>query len=61
MACFYDPVSISVTRASILIYGHDLCFCCDVIKAFFDAITECRANVVGKLLDILQEHNVDDI
>lgn len=58
VACFHNPLSISVTWAAMLIHGHDLCFCCGTVKAFLDVITECRANILEELLGIFPENNV---
>ena len=58
MTCFRHPFGISVTRTSMLIHYHDLCFSGDYIKEFFDVVTNGRTTMVWELLLILQEHNM---
>ena len=58
ITCFRHPFGIAVTRTSMLIHCHDLCFSGDSIKELFDIVTDSRTKIVWELLLILQEHNM---
>ena len=58
MACFSHPLGISMAGATVLVHCDNLCFRRDSIEEFFYVVTECRANVMGELLCVLQEHDV---
>ena len=58
MTRFCHPFNIPVTWVSVLVHGDNLSFCYDAIEEFFNVITKYRANVIGELLGVVQEHDV---
>ena len=55
---FRHPFGVAVTRRTMLIHCHNLCFSGDAIEEFFDVVTDGRTTIVWELLLILQEHNM---
>jgi len=53
IARFCHPFGIALTRTTVLIHCHDLCFSGDAIKEFFYVVTDGCSTVVRELLLIL--------
>ena len=47
-----------MSRVSMLVHGHYLCFDGDAVEELFNVITKCRADIMRELLCVLEEHHV---